>query len=146
MNCSTNSKQIMVQRKITIDIPNDFLILCELAGFPPEHAIQYFIDNVSFPKLLSCYPIDPNRAVTGLLYIHAKRNVTRRLWGMMYFRFAKEYLEEFENIMINVNDIEQPELEVYAREKLIKYRELYRDCVARYKSLGGKVNESQYES
>lgn len=79
----------MAKRKITLDIPNDFLILCELAGFHPEHAIQYFIDNVSFPKLLSSYPIDPNRAVTGLVYINAKRNVTNRLWGMMYFDLPK---------------------------------------------------------
>jgi len=136
----------MAKRKITLDIPNDFLILCELAGFHPEHAIQYFIDNVSFPKLLSSYPIDPNRAVTGLIYIHAKRNVTNRLWGMMYFRFAKEYNEEFEKIIINEEDIEQPELEDYARKKLTEYRNLYRQCLVSYKKLGYKVNEKQYES
>lgn len=136
----------MAERKIILDIPNDFLILCELAGFHPEHAIQYFIDNVSFPKLLSSYPIDPNRAVTGLIYMHAKRNITNRLWGMIYFRFAKEYNEEFEKIMINEGNSEQPELEEYARKKLIEYRNLYRQVLISYKKIGYKVNEKQYES
>jgi len=136
----------MVQRKITLDLPNDFLILCELAGFHPEHAIQYFIDHVSFPRLLSSYPIDPNRAATGLIYLYAKKNVSNRLWASIYFRFAKDFMEEFERIMVNEQNIEQPELEDYARQKLIEYRNLYREYIPGYKASGHKINQEQYES
>ncbi|WP_262249067.1 hypothetical protein [Parapedobacter soli] len=135
----------MVRKRIMLDLPNDFLILCELAGFHPEHAIQYFIDHVSFPRLLSSYPIDPNRAATGLIYLHAKRNVTNRLWASIYFRFAKGFIEEFDKIMMNEQNMEQPELEDYARRKLIEYRDLYRKHIPGYKTSGHKINQEQYE-
>jgi hypothetical protein len=136
----------MVQKRITLELPNDFLILCELAGFHPEHAIQYFIDHVSFPRLLSSYPIDPNRAVTGLIYLHAKKNVPNRLWTSIYLRFAKEFIEEFDKIMMNEQNMEQPELEDCARRKLIEYRDLYRKHIPEYKASRFKINQEQYES
>lgn len=49
-------------------------------------------------------------------------------------------------MIINAEDIEQPELEDYARKKLIEYRDLYRKCLITYKKLGYKVNEKQYEN
>ncbi|QBQ41287.1 hypothetical protein E2P86_09005 [Sphingobacterium psychroaquaticum] len=67
----------MGYRKLLLDVPADFLILCEVTGFSPEHAIQYFIDHVSYPKLLSLYPVDPYGAVTALVYGYGKRRVRK---------------------------------------------------------------------
>lgn len=109
-------------KTFVLDLPDDFLLLCELSGYHPQFALQYFIDQVSLPKMLSNYPVDPNRAATKFVYLHAKRNDLVDLLSDEQQQFAEGYLVECLRMMeIDNGLLSQSELEVQVRKKLILY-------------------------
>ncbi|GEM_PF-2444052 len=132
----------MAQRKISIDLPADFLICCVLSGFEPTHALQYFVDHLSFPKMISGYPIDPYRAATGLVYLYGKRHISERVQGMLDESFGNEYWGAFAAMMHNAGEQEQAELEVIARKKLMELRRRSRRMLPIYLDVDVRLKNS----
>jgi len=135
----------MIQKELTLELPNDFLIMCEVAGFHPEHALQYFINQVSYPRLLSIYPIDPNRAVTGYIFQHAKKNLTKKIMNQLQWRYKKGYDALLVDIITNKDNMEQAELEEKARLILYQQRDEIRKLLPELIKDGFKLKIFDYE-
>ncbi len=119
---------------------------CELASFHPEHALKYFIDQVSYPKLLSSYPIDPNRAVTGFVFQNGRRSLSKKGIKELQRRYLYDYEKEILKILSNQAKTEQSQLEEIARALLNKQKVETRSLLPQLLNEGYRLDITDYEN